>query len=132
MHHVLSIQAHFQTEIYLFPYAWVPAHIYTCTIMYLVRRALLSAIGLVQLTADTEIRRARGAIDSDGRDSLSAYVRGARELTLASINMCNPWDDEVNDDGNQYKTQPTCRPGSLSSPLAVVPTAGAVATDQGR
>ena len=90
--------------------------------MYLVRRALLYRYSL-QL-----IRRAARST----ADSLSAYVRGARELTLASINMCNPWDDEVNDDGNQYKTQPTCRPGSLSSPLAVVPTAGAVATDQGR
>jgi hypothetical protein len=46
--------------------------------------------------------------------------------------MCNPFDDDANDDGNEYQTQPTCRPGSVISPLAVVPTAGAGLASEGR
>jgi hypothetical protein len=38
--------------------------------------------------------------------------------------MCNPFDHEANDDGNEYKTQPHCLPGAVVSPLAMVPTAG--------
>ena len=43
--------------------------------------------------------------------------------------MCNPFDHESNDDGNEYQTQPHCVPGTAAgSPLTVVPAAAPRAT----